>query len=842
MIDATLLEALTDRGRCPECAAGLPAGLSRCPRCGLPLAGDAAVRVWELSLRAAAVLTARRDAIAELRHVGLPAPATSTPVTSPPAPATPAHVPAPVAEWAGPGLGSPPGAPPRPVREPSGRGVQQLLVGLGALLLAVAAVIFAVVSWDLVGVGGRGLILAGTTAAAVAVAELARARRLPATAEALGAVAVVMAVLDAWAAYRVGLLGVDAVPGARYGAVACLLLALLCGGWARLRSGAVPEAAAGLLSAAAVACASVDTYAGGGVAGSALVLALGGAALVAAAARPVLLRSAVARACTGGAGVLAWAWGVLLAAGAGFLDGTPGQAGALLAAAVAAAGVTVAARASSVPGALAAGAASGAGLLAVAVAADAQGGLDLLLPVVLAASALPVVLAGFLPEAARRALLAVGGSTAGLAALPSVVGALSVLLAPLGAAEWSMAPGERYGDVVGARIDAALPWSRPLEALLAGVVLALAARYARPRHAAWPLAAGAALAAVLGLVAWPVPVGGLPAVGAVAAAVLAVALTGRPSPAAASAAGAVLLATLTGSLLAPVTTVAGLAVVLAAAGAVARGADERLRPQAVGVAAAAALGLALVVPPALGAGWPVGGLCGLLAAGVCAVLAGVHAPARERAVVEAVAVAAALVGLAVAGREPAYLSPALALAGAGLAAVAARPDRRSLGWPALGVLLLAVESRLAYVGVEAVEMYSLPAAVALLGAGALARHRARGDDAPGSWTAYGPGLLLGLVPSLALIGGPGVARPVLLALAAFAAVLVGLHRRLQAPLLVGAGVLAVDAVAQLAPYAPAVPRWAVLGLLGVALLVVGASYERRVTQLRTAARALATFG
>ncbi|NHC14669.1 SCO7613 C-terminal domain-containing membrane protein [Motilibacter deserti] len=816
MIDASAIEALTDPGRCPDCAAGLPSGPSRCPRCGLPLQGDAAVQVWELSLRAAAALTARRDALAVLRRA-VPAPV----APSAPAPAAPS-APAPAA-----------GA------ERSGRGVQRLLVGLGALLLAVAAVIFAVVSWDLVGVGGRGLILAGATAAVVAVTELARARRLPVTAEALSAVAVVLAVLDGWAAYRVGLAGVDAVGGARYALTVSVLLAVLSLSWARLRPAVVPEAAAVLLGAAAVVSAAVDLQPSAGGTGSALALAAGGTALLAPALRGAL-RSGAARVAALGAGSLLWGQGVLMVTVGGFVDGTAGPVAVLAVAAVLAAGLAALAPRGGLASTVAAGSSTGAVLLAAAVAAFALGGFDLLVPATIAACALVAVVAWLVPAPLRRAPLAVAAAATGLAALPSCYALLAALTATADATAWSATPGQGYADVIAPTLDAGLPWSRPLEALLAGAVLALLARTARLPLAGLPLPLGAAVAAVLGLAAWNLPLAAAPVLTAAAAAALVAALVARPRSATAYAAGAALVATGPAAALTPGTTVAALAVVLAAALVAARVVAATLRPHALAVATAAAGALALTTPPAAGTTAAVAGLGALLVATLAAVAARALAAQPERLAVEAAAAAVALAGLAAAGTQAAYLSPALALAAAGLGAVAVRADRRNLAWPALGAALLAVESRLAYAGVQAVEPYTLPVAAALLAAGVLARHRA--PQTVGSWLAYGPGLLLGFVPSLALVGGSGAARPVVLALAAFATLVVGLQRKLQAPLLVGAGVLAVDAVAQLAPYAPAVPRWAVLGLLGVALLLLGATYERRVAQLRTAARALATFG
>jgi hypothetical protein len=62
-------------------------------------------------------------------------------------------------------------------------------------------------------------------------------------------------------------------------------------------------------------------------------------------------------------------------------------------------------------------------------------------------------------------------------------------------------------------------------------------------------------------------------------------------------------------------------------------------------------------------------------------------------------------------------------------------------------------------------------------------------------------------------------------------VLLGARRGLQAPLAIGGGVLAADAVLLLAPYAAAMPRWLVLGAAGTLLVAVGATYEQRLRDL-----------
>ena len=170
---------------------------------------------------------------------------------------------------------------------------------------------------------------------------------------------------------------------------------------------------------------------------------------------------------------------------------------------------------------------------------------------------------------------------------------------------------------------------------------------------------------------------------------------------------------------------------------------------------------------------------------------------------------------------------ALTIGGLGAAVVAVRADRRRAGVLS-GVLLTAASwVRLADADVSQVEAYSLPPVLALLAVGALRRRR---DPGAGSWPAYGPGLSAGLLPSLlASLGDDGLARPLLLGAVALGVLLVG--ARLRALLALGGGVLAVDAIAQLLPYAGLLPRWVSLGAVGLLLLAVGATYERRLRDL-----------
>ncbi|NEA52584.1 hypothetical protein G3I35_41545, partial [Streptomyces sp. SID10815] len=79
-------------------------------------------------------------------------------------------------------------------------------------------------------------------------------------------------------------------------------------------------------------------------------------------------------------------------------------------------------------------------------------------------------------------------------------------------------------------------------------------------------------------------------------------------------------------------------------------------------------------------------------------------------------------------------------------------------------------------------------------------------------------------------------RPWLLGVAALLVTLVGARHRLRAPLLLGGAVLVLDALHASAPYlvrvADALPHWVLPALAGLLLLAVGATYERRLRDVR----------
>jgi hypothetical protein len=201
--------------------------------------------------------------------------------------------------------------------------------------------------------------------------------------------------------------------------------------------------------------------------------------------------------------------------------------------------------------------------------------------------------------------------------------------------------------------------------------------------------------------------------------------------------------------------------------------------------------------------------------------------------VEAVGAVGYVVSIGLSATDPGWLSWVLAAGGVTALADALRAERRWLAWVGGALLSACSWDRLYLEGVRAPEAYAAPLATVALVLGHLRRRR---DESVSSWAAYGTGLSLGLGPSLWIaFGDTGLTRPLLLGAAALVVLLAGAKSRLQAPLTVGAVVLVVDALVQLAPVAAALPKWASIGAVGLLVIGLGATYEERlrdVTRLR----------
>ncbi|GAA1952607.1 hypothetical protein GCM10009798_09790 [Nocardioides panacihumi] len=193
---------------CPSCGRTVPAPGHACPACGLSLTGPVAGRLWQVDQQLTALRAERVELLARLREQGSAAPA--------PYPRYPVPGPAADPEWHR--------------RSLSG---QQVILGLGALLLISAAALFTVVVWLVVGLVGQAAILVALTAAAVTASRLAARRALPAAAEAAAVIAVGLTLVGANAAHARGLAGLDRVPFDWYWAVALVVCGCLFVGFDR---------------------------------------------------------------------------------------------------------------------------------------------------------------------------------------------------------------------------------------------------------------------------------------------------------------------------------------------------------------------------------------------------------------------------------------------------------------------------------------------------------------------------------------------------------------------------------------------------------------------------------
>lgn len=722
-----------------------------------------------------------------------------------------------------------PPAVPVPGTQAPAPGAQNVLLVLGAVLLAVAALAFTLVSWGSLGIAGRSAVLSAVTAAALGAPVALLRRGLRSTAEAVAAVGLLLTVLDAYALYAVGMPDTD---GTAYAAGAA---AVLAAGWAGyghfLPALRIPVPAALLtaqlpLPLAALAAGTAER----GVGWALLATAALDAGLA-------LLRPGRLSAWAGAAGSVA--------GGAALLTGLAQTAAAdsagaalqpsMLLAAAAALAVTVACRSARIPAAFAAAG----GLTAVA----ALGGLAApeLRPPWAAVAYLLVALAllgalrvSALPGPVRRGLALAGAGVAALEAVTALVWAATVLVGRLRVLEevWSATtPDPAAGNALE---------SAPLVALLltAGAAWWLV-RVLPGRREPGPVAVVLGWAA---LFTAPVVLGAAP--GAAFAAQLAVTLAAgllalRSTAVAGIAAGACALA---GALSVSVAALDGRLATFGVLGllgaACAAGAAYRPAPVwARSGAAALAVGYAALLVVALGAllerpvAWWAPPVL-VVPAAVAALgprLGGVRVPA------EVAAAAAGLFAVALATGDAPVLALVLALAGVVCAAAAVRPERRSAAsWPAGALFVAATWVRLAASEVTVPEAYTLPVTAAALAVGFLRRRR---DPQAGSWTVYGPGLAATLLPStLAAWGDPHWLRPLLLGTAALGVTLAGARGRLRAPLLLGGATLAAVALHELTPYVvqvvDALPRWLPPALAGVLLLVVGATYEKRLRNAR----------
>lgn len=823
---------------CPACLN--PVGdRARCPVCDLPQDGSAPARLRvvvarlhevnveqsELQAERVALGYEREGLLASLRDGPEPTPLAT--VAQPPE-ALPG-----LADW-------------RPER------VRDVLVWLGAALLALSAITFAIVAWAHLDDTGRAGMLLGATAVAGGAAVGLR-RRLRATAEALTGLTLALGLIDWYVVRRAGVgSGVDtatwwAIGTALIGSVALAGALVL-----ELRSARLAGALLGLVAGAFTIAATTDATWTAAVV-SALVASV--AVLGATAAdrwrgwRDVTVVLLI------GAGAFEVATLVLAATSIKRFDTTAdafGPAVAILAIglapAVAVAFAGVRRRAPGV-GDLLVGVTAAALISATVALLSADLGTTGL---AVLGAALGVVAVGLGRRAPRMLRLGVAGAGTGALVVALLAVSSRIVLAVGGPLAWLSdpwsgplhAPAEQH---FGPSVRLAFSGGWATVVVLLAVVVAAAIASGRPGWRAPLIPAMPAQVVVSAALPAALAVA-LPASGAsigttlVVELVAAVGLTGLAVALEANrpalepwllGAAAVLLVPVAGwSAVDRGATIAVLGVVLAAAGlAGIRTRAITPRVTLIMVATGAALTEAGVV---LGSATDNVGFAGVAVAAVGGAVLVLGALGRRSApegpALEIVGVLGLGFGAVLGTASGETFATVLTVSAAALGTASLRRDR--VGYARSTVILAvgAIWAWLAVADVSVLEAYTVPAAAVMLGAGVLRR---RSHPNVGSWAAYGPGLALALGPSLlvALERG-GTARPLGVIAGSVACVLVGSRRRLRAPLTIGAVALLALAVDDLGPVAARVPRWVMLGTIGLVLLWLGASAERRLNQVR----------
>ena len=172
---------------------------------------------------------------------------------------------------AAPGLASPARA--APARHPGPRPTtQQLLVGLGAALVLVAAAVFAAVTWSALGLVGQMAVLVASTLITASIAVWLRGRDLVATAEAVSVIVSGLALLNARAIQVSAFAGAD---GRSYWSVGAAVVATTVWAFGRRYRLAAPRFVSLLAAQAALPLlAARATSNGGDGAAAAMALAL----------------------------------------------------------------------------------------------------------------------------------------------------------------------------------------------------------------------------------------------------------------------------------------------------------------------------------------------------------------------------------------------------------------------------------------------------------------------------------------------------------------------------------------------------------------------------------------
>ncbi|WP_327049082.1 hypothetical protein OG320_15060 [Microbispora sp. NBC_01189] len=815
---------------CPDCGEPLTGPHAACPACALPLSGAVAGELWRVDLALAdlrtreAQLTARRnELVAALRaaRTGTNQAEDHSGAVSSPAPGRPRDLPV--------------------------RAVQNLLLALGGLLLVVSAIVFTAVSWGHLGIGGRAAILLGLTGLVLAAPIPLRRRGLAATAETLAMLGLALLFLDGYAAWQVGLAGLDAIHPQPYTAGLIGVVAVAFATYGRLARLRLPIPVAVGLAQLPLAVLTFDKGAFWLVAALLATACADATAWLAGRRRMV----AVYFGCT-------WSLGVVIGLAESLETYEPRSAwplsGALIVAVVA--GLVIAVRAPR-PWAVALTAVAAITLITAlavpthmlsespwAVAPAPLAGLAVTVLAVLASRTASAAKAAPLRAAVVQTSVTAAVTAAIATALLSTPVAMPVIVAlagPLNQSEvWSGIGTTGVRAALGAQSIAG-PSDLVVLAALALVCAVLAffvVRRGRTDDADWRARFHMLIVVALAFASVTMAVSSV-ALGLPYPAVIAVQLVLAVGLAALSARTALVsvlalaaaLEVCAWALVSEPATLIVLGVLAVTAAVTARVAHTPAVRAGAATTATLLIGgeaVALWVAADLQPRFVTFVLLGV--AGVAMIVAALL-QAGPRVAVEITGYALGTAGLLLAVDLPMF-SLACAVAGVLTTGTALRPDRRAAGYVGTAFLLLAGWTRLLAERVELVEAYTVPFSLVLL---AIGWRRARQSS---SWAAYGAGLSFSFLPSLLAVYAQlgGWIRPLTLGVASFVVLLLGARSRLQAPVALGGFTLAAVALHELAPWiaqlVTAVPRWVPVAAGGVVLVLIGATYEARLKDVR----------
>lgn len=826
------MSRLADPTACPDCRAllvpgdpegpeGLEGAASRCPACGLVLRGPLAAELWRTMVHADLLVRRLRSEPAPVLAVR--APGGRAPALEPPA------------------------APARPAV--TGRSVSVVLLALGGLCLLVFAVIFLGVTWSVLGLAGRSLVMAGITAGLVALAAGLTRRGLRASAETSWLVAGGTLVLDVHAASAAGLLGpLQDRATSTVAGLALVVVGAVAARWSARAATGLLVAPQGL-SVLGLALATAIQVGGRGDLALAATVALPVALLGALGARQLGLRVAS----LGSLAVAGALWAVLVGSGLdrAWVVSAPGAWWWPLVAAAAWLAATVELLERRDLGRpWARSVVTGLALLPLALA--------LASPALTHGSTTASVLLGTLTLILLLVLVVLARTPWAVAAAGLACAVATVLLVWLAASPAAVSLAARAHPVAWLVLGVALAAAVPV---LLGAVGGLVGDQRLPRQLLAPTGPPVALGCVL-LGGWAALLALRPDVAvAVAAGLLATALTatgawwwrGRRPTASAIAATC---AAWTGALSVvhaarvpgePLLAIAlsVLALPLLAAGLTLDRAG-RGRSSAAVVGTGSLLGCAAVVAWSDQAGLdaPRGAVV-LAAYAVALVVVAAVVPRLPltRLVAQVAAATPVLVALAATGDDASAATRTLAVVATGTAAGVLLQRLRGVPTTVLAPVTVAVAMVAAgwrgVAGLSAPELASLPAGLLLVGTGLLV---VVADRRTASAPALLPGLVAAVLPSALLaLGDPVSVRGAAVALVAALLVATGVGARLGAPFLLGAVVSTLLVLAHLEPVAAAVPRWLVIGVVGGVLLTAGITWESGLRRLAGARHYVASL-